>query len=940
MLNINKLIVFLLLFIGWLNAQTSFQVNKFLLNGDENFSTVPVAIGDLNNDHLDDVAILHKGRFLKVYYQTYPGNKFISRNYGSVGLNGQVAIAIADLDNMGPKELLVGGFYDGIKCYKSFDGSINTYLKYFQTDFDFFTQNIAMADINGDQFIDFIVNDDDDFPKLYLNNTNGTFIFNDTILNMRLEGGGDSGNYGGIWTDFDSDGDLDYYISKCRIGVDDPEDPRRINLLFQNNGEGGFKEKAQVYGLASGEQSWVSDFSDLDNDGDKDVILINHTGSNKLYRNNGNGTYEDMTSGSVFDDEFGGIQLITRDFDNNGFKDILVSGSESKIYWNYGGFDFTVASPFGASQASSIAVGDLNYDGFWDIYAGFAPDIVSENPYIEDGVFLNNGNENHYLKITLQGETGNFLGIGSEVYLYGAWGIQQYEIRVGDGYGITNSTDVVFGMGTMNEIDSLVIRWPDKQRKKYEGFIVDNHYQLFENGDKIIIPVINTPGPRLVCNNDSLLLEVTGEIEEMTWDNYGKKDQLFVKERGIYGGVISLDGHDVRIPSIYIEEVAGLQYSEIIDLSQKAFYCSGDELSITTNPEYPFKWSNQSKDPITEFNAFEEIFYKYEVCDTLLQSETLIPGLFSPISPERAVFNVEANMDVDIFLEGERISWYKDSMSVDKIFEGNTLKLEHVQNDTSFFVTNTQTLSQYDSVGLKAPLGEIAYAPDNINGRITFEVKNYNTILKSVTCYTDFPGKRKIQLKDFWQDILDEKSVFIDSPYTVIDLNFELEKGDFYSLTTDFGENQKNFGVNSPLLHREAAPLSGILPQLSELGNVNLHPHTEYYYFYDWILEDADISCESERSKIEVIVDYSSGILEIENFVNIFPNPFFDHLMVNNKSDKRLHGALLNINGQLIEAFEIQSGEMVRVGHHISAGTYFLRFINGNQTEIKKIVKQ
>jgi hypothetical protein len=53
-----------------------------------------------------------------------------------------------------------------------------------------------------------------------------------------------SGNYGSVWSDIDNDGDLDLYIAKCRQGVNDPSDPRRINALYINDGAGNYTEAA------------------------------------------------------------------------------------------------------------------------------------------------------------------------------------------------------------------------------------------------------------------------------------------------------------------------------------------------------------------------------------------------------------------------------------------------------------------------------------------------------------------------------------------------------------------------------------------------------------------------------------------------------------------------------------------------------------------------
>ena len=105
-------------------------------------------------------------------------------------------------------------------------------------------------------------------------------------------------NYGTVFSDFDSDGDVDLYIAKCRQFVSDPQDPRRINQLWVNDGQGGWTEEAADRGLVFFEQSWTADFGDIDNDGDMDLAVTNHSTTLFLLENDGTGHYTDITAGS------------------------------------------------------------------------------------------------------------------------------------------------------------------------------------------------------------------------------------------------------------------------------------------------------------------------------------------------------------------------------------------------------------------------------------------------------------------------------------------------------------------------------------------------------------------------------------------------------------------------------------------------------------------
>ena len=95
-----------------------------------------------------------------------------------------------------------------------------------------------MMDMNNDGWLDVFGCHDNAAPRTWLNNGSGSLTYNAWINYATSPSSDMSGNYGSTWTDFDNDGDIDFYITKCRQGVNDPNDPRRWNRLFVNNGSG------------------------------------------------------------------------------------------------------------------------------------------------------------------------------------------------------------------------------------------------------------------------------------------------------------------------------------------------------------------------------------------------------------------------------------------------------------------------------------------------------------------------------------------------------------------------------------------------------------------------------------------------------------------------------------------------------------------------------
>jgi hypothetical protein len=171
-----------------------------------------------------------------------------------------------------------------------------------------------------------------------MNDSTGNLVRNDTIIDFTTAIPSDnSGNYGSIWTDIDSDGDLDLYIAKCRQGVNDPSDPRRINALYLNDGNNKYTESADSFQLAIGAQSWTADFGDIDGDGDFDIFITNHDVPGQLLENIDNAYFDDITDDAGVVVTGIAMQGTFRDFDNDGRLDLIVSGSNNYLYRNIGG---------------------------------------------------------------------------------------------------------------------------------------------------------------------------------------------------------------------------------------------------------------------------------------------------------------------------------------------------------------------------------------------------------------------------------------------------------------------------------------------------------------------------------------------------------------------------------------------------------------------------
>ncbi len=480
------------------SAQISFTDATNTLNNKTLRSGVAIAITDMDKDGLDDLIRLDDSDMLEIEFQQADGT-FVLMELGDA--SAPWGIAIADVDGNGYNDIIAGGYYDGLKLSL---GEVGSYSTSSLSGPDIFLQNANFADIDNDGAIDFFGCHDDGISSPYRNDGAGGMSYDLNLINTESTVQSDnSGNYGSIWTDYDNDGDVDLFISKCRQFVTDPNDGRRLNLLFRNDG-GTFTEVAEDSGLQPKLQSWSTAFDDIDNDGDFDAVMVNHGANHIIYENNGDGTFADVTTSTGIESELllvgYGIQVAMEDFDNDGFIDIIMTTTDGdhKIFMNNGDFTFTTLASglnTNGNVIQSAAVGDLNNDGFIDIAAGYA-DGFNNPSNINDQLFLSEGNDNNWTKIILEGVESNINGIGARVEIEGVWGKQTREVRAGESYGTQNSLMSHFGIGTATEIDKLTISWPSG--------IVDeiNNPNINEN-----ITVIE--GASLGINDNSLVQKIT-----------------------------------------------------------------------------------------------------------------------------------------------------------------------------------------------------------------------------------------------------------------------------------------------------------------------------------------------------------------------------------------------------------------------------------------------
>ncbi len=349
---------------------------------------------------------------------------------------------------------------------------------------------------------------------LFKNNGNGTF--SDVT---KKAGVGDEGyGVGCSAADFDNDGDLDLYV--LNYGP---------NVLYRNNGDGTFTDISRASGLADPHWSLSAPWFDYDGDDDLDVYVANYLeyDSGKfrsfyaaagypgplsysgqpdaLYRNNGDGTFTDVTKQTGMTAPEGRAMSATvSDLDNDGLLDIYVTndGMENYFFRNKGdgifeseGLMMGMAFGEGGQGVSSMgpAVGDVDRDGLLDIYIpdmGYGCLLMNQKDYFEDRTAQSN----------LAVVSGQYTGWGGTLFDYDCDGYLDIFVSNGNAHHEYTEEDVLFRNDGKGNFVDVADKSGAYFRDKYVGR--GSTFGDYDNDGDLDLLVINlNDSPKLLRND-------------------------------------------------------------------------------------------------------------------------------------------------------------------------------------------------------------------------------------------------------------------------------------------------------------------------------------------------------------------------------------------------------------------------------------------------------
>lgn len=398
------------------------------------------------------------------------------------------------------------------------------------------------ADVNNDGYLDLYVTTDYKEPDyLFLNMRNGTFrdVAKSAMNHFSLF------SMGCDVADFNDDGWLDIFsvdmVAEDRFrnktnmaGMDIPKFWNNVNLGFHyqymfnslqlNQGNGSFSEIAQLAGVSKTDWSWSVLLADYDNDGRKDLYI-----TNGLMRDVRNRDYQAM---------------FEQPFDSIKSKLELVKKAPSEkivnyMYHNEGNLKFkNITDSWGLAQKSfsnGASYADLDNDGDLDLIVN----NIDDNAFIYQNTASDRPNSN-YLRIELTGSQKNYRAYGARAVVYYDQGkSQMLELTNARGYMSCSEPFLHFGLGSINRVDSILVRWPSGKLTRKTDIKVNQTIKLKEQDSQQNqeVQLCNYSG--LVYTKD-VTEELIGEINsaENYYDDF-KKEILIPHKMSTLGPCVS-----------------------------------------------------------------------------------------------------------------------------------------------------------------------------------------------------------------------------------------------------------------------------------------------------------------------------------------------------------------------------------------------------------------
>ncbi len=369
-----------------------------------------------------------------------------------------------------------------------------------------FTPNCS--DIDGDGDMDLLFAADLTASQVFVNKGDGTFV-NTTDRNVITDEAGMGASVG----DYDNDGDMDWFVTSI-YQVDELSN-RLVgtgNRLYRNNGDGVFEDVTRAAGVEDGGWGWGSCFADFDNDANLDIFHVN--GWDQI--------------GSKVKNDFRIDQV--RYFHSNGDGTFVNRAQEVGLT--------------DRGQGRGVACFDADRDGDLDI-------VLTNNDDNHLVYYRNDSiNSNHYLAVKLAG-----YGVGARVTVQAAGTTQVREMRLGNNFVSQNPIEVHFGLGAATVAD-VDVRWPGGSTTRLTGVAVDQLLTITQPTTNLRLVVGDGTGDGFYNAGDVIPVEAEPPLKHYKFSHWSSSAGGSFADASAAATTFTMPAVTVRLTANYLPGVA------------------------------------------------------------------------------------------------------------------------------------------------------------------------------------------------------------------------------------------------------------------------------------------------------------------------------------------------------------------------------------------------
>ena len=321
--------------------------------------------------------------------------------------------------------------------------------------------------------------------------------------------------------------------------------------------------------------------------------------------------------------------------------------------------------------------------------------------------------------------------------------------------------------------------------------------------------------------------------------------------------------------SVMYEPSSGV--APVISLDGEPLICVGSSITLVSSSPISNTWSNGEQQPSIEVTQSGSYTVTVDGPCDVLTSEPVEVEVFAPEAPSTSpVVALPGPGTAILTADGENINWYDAPDATTPVGSGSPWETPFLSSNTAFWVSTLSTSDGNELFGGPTEMADIGAYHTNATYYLTFQA-DMPFYIHSVKVFANGAGSRPIGLIDANGTTVVQGNFIIPNGESRVELGFHVPSAGQYALRVMSGDPQLwRDGIGSGPSYPYSLGMYGAITGTNVTG---ANANALYYFFYDWEVGEARITCESERQ--EVLVELAMDVAEMNgaSIISTYPNP-------------------------------------------------------------------